>query len=208
MKVTRLKPSVRRPGYVAVFVDGARFALLPIEEVKALGLVEGLELDDPRREALETAAERGNAYDAAVRLLAVRGRSSREIVMRLRRKGLGKDAVAHAVGRLEGEGLLNDTEFAKEYARARTERGYGRARILADLSAKGVARHDAELAATDAGEDDEEVRSQRLLALARKRATRLKGAERAVARRRLAAYLARRGYGPGQIRDVVEELFR
>jgi regulatory protein len=186
-------------------VDEARFAVLPIEEVRALGLREALELDERTRDALETAAERGKAYDAAVRLLAVRGRSTREIVTRLRRKGMGKDATAHAVGRLETEGLLNDAAFAREYAQTRISRGFGRARIAADLSRKGVSRHDAELAVAEAGGDDESARREQLLALARKRAAQLKGVHREVARRRLIGYLARRGYGGAGVLDVVDQ---
>jgi regulatory protein len=205
VKVTRLKALARRPGFVTVFVDEARFAVLPIEEVRGLGLREALELDEPAREALETAAERGKAYDAAVKLLAVRGRSTQEIVERLRRKGLRKDAVAHAIGRLESEGLLNDAAFAREYAQTRISRGFGRARIAADLSRKGVSRHDAELAVAEAGGDDEQGRRERLLALARKRAGQLKGVHREVARRRLIGYLARRGYGGAGVLDVVDQ---
>jgi len=179
---------------------------LPVEEVRRLGLVEGLELDERGREALATAAEREEAYDAAVRLLAVRGRASQEIVMRLRRKGMEKDAVAHAVGRLESEGLVNDATFAREYARSKMSRGYGRARILAELSAKGVSRGDAELAVAEADEGDEATGRARLVALARKRAGQLRGLDREVVRRRLIGYLARRGYGGSQAWEVVAEV--
>jgi regulatory protein len=163
-------------------------------------------LDERGREALETAAERGKAYDAAVRLLMVRGRSSQEIVTRLRRKGLRKDAIAHVVGRLESEGLLNDAAFAREYARAKARRRYGRARILADLSARGVERREAELAVAEAGGDDEGGRRERLLALARKRASQLKDLDMEVARRRLVGYLARRGHGGAEVFEVVAEV--
>jgi regulatory protein len=205
MKVTKLKPSVRRPGFVSVFVDGARLGSLPIEEVRRLRLEVGAELSDELAEELKLAVDRARAYSAAVRLLAVRGRAVQEIIARLRRKGIRADAVDHAVGRLESEGLLNDAAFAREFARSRAARGYGRARILADLSAKGIARRDAERAAAQA-EDDDENSGGKLLALAQKRALQLRGLERAVARRRLVGYLARRGYGGGDVWSVVNEV--
>jgi regulatory protein len=206
MKITRLKPSPRKPGFVAVFVDGARFAILPVEGVLALGLKEGVSLDESQRADLETAAERAKAYDAAVRLLAVRARSVRETMARLRKKGLRPDAVDHAVGRLEGEGLLDDATMAREYARSRADRGYGRVRILADLSRRGVGRHEAERAVAEAGGDDDEARRERVLALARKRAARLGGLDRTTARRRLTAFLARRGFEAGDIWKAVNDL--
>jgi regulatory protein len=206
LRVTKLEASARRPGFVAVFVDGARFALVPIEDVRALGLVEGLVPDERQRETLEAVAERGKAYDAAVRLLAVCGRSSQEIVTRLRRKGMTEGAIAHTLGRLETEGVLNDAAFAREYARARAGRGYGRVRILAELSAKGVSRRDAELAVAQAGEDDEAMRRARLLALARKRARRLETEDRDVARRRLVRFLLRRGFPHAEVLDAVKQV--
>jgi regulatory protein len=208
MNITALKPLARRPGFLAIHAGGVRVGVLPVDEVRALGIRVGAELDGKGEELLLSAIERANAYDAAVRLLAVRGRSTQEIVTRLRQKGLGKDAVAHAVGRLEADGLLDDGRFAREYARMQTTRGHGPARIMAELSRKGVERHVAERAVAEVGGDDEGERRERLLALARKRAMQLRGLDRDVARRRLMAYLARRGYGAGQVRDVVAELIR
>jgi regulatory protein len=204
MKITRLKPAGRRPGFVSIHVGGVRLGVLPVEEIRALGIEVGAELDAVGAERLLTLLERGKAYDAAVRLLAVRGRSVQEIVGRLRRKGLRPDAVEHAVGRLESKGLLDDAAFAREFARSLAGRGYGGARMLADLSAKGVARLVAERAVADVGADDEQARREKLLALARKRAGRLHGLDRAVARRRLVGYLARRGYAGGEVSDVVK----
>jgi regulatory protein len=206
MNITALKPLARRPGFLAIHAGGVRVGVLPVDEVRALGIRAGVELDGEGEERLLSAVERGKAYDAAVRLLAVRGRATQEIVTRLRQKGLGKDAVAHTVGRLESEGLLDDATFAREYARMRADRGQGPARIRAELGRTGVERHVAERAVAEVGGDDEGERRERLLELARKRAAQLKGLDRDVARRRLVAYLARRGHGGGEVFDVVAEV--
>jgi regulatory protein len=205
VRITRLRPVGRRTGYVAVEADGSRLGVLPVEEIGVLGLEVGIEVEGEVEGALVTALERAKAYDAAVRLLAVRGRSVQEIVGRLRRKGLRPDAVDHAVGRLEGEGLLDDAAMAREFARSRAERGYGRSRILAELSRRRVDRHTAEGAVADVGEDDEGERRQRMLVLARKRCAQLRGLEREVAKRRLVGYLARRGYGGSEVWRVADE---
>jgi len=179
--------------------------VLPVEEIRALGVAVGQELDGKGEERLLTALERVKAYDAAVRLLAVRGRAVQEIVTRLRRKGLRPDAVDHAVGRLESEALLDHAAMAREYARSRVDQGYGRARILADLSRRGVARREAERAVAEVGGDDEGERRSAMLALARKRAAQLRGLDRDVAKRRLLGYMARRGYAGGEVWGVVDE---
>jgi regulatory protein len=205
VRITALKPAGRKPGFVSIYAGGVRLGVLPAEEIRALGIEVGAEVDGKGEERLLTALERVRAYDSAVRLLAVRGRSVQEILMRLRRKGLRPDAVDHAVGRLETEGLLDDGVMAREFARSRAERGYGRARILAELSRRGVDRQTAERAVADVGEDDEGERRRRMLVLARKRCAQLRGLEREVAKRRLAGYLARRGYGGSEVWRVVDE---
>jgi regulatory protein len=203
--VTALRPS-RTAGYVIVEVDGARVALLPIERVRALGLVRGGELDEVARERLDAAAQAEDAYRAAVRLLAARPQSVQEIIRRLRQKKLPPRAVTEAVGRLEAKGLLDDEEFARSFARARAERGYGPARIRADLAARGVDRRVAEVAAAEVGAGNEAERVARLEALARKRAAQLAGLEPEVRKRRLTGYLLRRGYTGGEVLKVVDRL--
>ena len=205
MRVTRLKPSARRPGFVTIEADGARLGVLPIEEVKELGLKVELELTDSQEEQLRTRIERGTAYLAGVRLLAVRGRAVQEVVMRLRRKGLRPDAVEHAVGRLESEGLLDDEAFAQVFARVRAERGFGRNRVLAELSRKGVERHVAERAAALVERDADEMRPE-LEAIARKRLHQMRHVPPEVARRRLMGFLVRRGFGISDVRRVVAEV--
>ena len=204
MRITALKPAGRKPGFVSIYAGGVRLGVLPAEEIRALGIEVGAEVDGKGEERLLTALERVRAYDSAVRLLAVRGRSVQEILMRLRRKGLRPDAVDHAVGRLETEGLLDDVVMAREFARSRAERGYGRARILSELSRRGVERRAAERAVAEVGEGDGERREQ-MLSLARKRCGKLRGLERDVAKRRLIGYLARRGYGGSDVWRVVDE---
>lgn len=177
-----------------------------MERVRALGLAPGVAVDAGGRARLEREAEAEEAYRAAVRLLAASGRARQEVVARLRRKGLGKESIARAVGRLEGEGLLDDAEFARAYARARAARGYGAARVLADLARKGVERRVGEVAVAQELENDESARRERLEAVARKRAAHLAGLPAEVRRRRLIAYLLRRGFAGAEIHDVVRRV--
>ena len=205
MQITALRPS-RVPGHLIVEVDGARVALLPIERVRALGLVRGRELDEAGRERLDAAAQAEDAYRGAVRLLAARPRAVQEVIRRLRQKKMPAQAVAEAVGRLEARGLLDDQEFARAFARGRAERGYGPARILADLAARGVERRVAELAVAELGAGGETERLAELEAVARKRAGQMAGLSPDVRKRRLVGYLSRRGFPLGDVLRVVGEV--
>jgi regulatory protein len=203
MQITGLKPIVRRPGFVAVEVDGVRSAVLPVERVQALSLGVGQELGEAQAAALESAGEAEKAHEAALRLLAARPRSVRGMRQRLWRKGFAPDAVSEAVGRLEAAGLLDDAEFARSYARARAQRGYGPARILAELARSGVERRVAEDAVGEAGSHDDQTRLEQVRALAAKRSAQLLHLPVETRVRRVAAYLARRGYRGGDVLRAV-----
>jgi regulatory protein len=209
LRVTRIRPVARPPGFVAIEVDGARLAVLPVEKARDLRLEVGSLLDEAQLREVERAGAAEDAYRAAVRLLAARGRSSHEIMRRLRQKGMPPDAVAEAVGRLEVAGVLDDVRFAEAFAAARAERGFGRTRILAELARRGVDRRVAERAVDRADAGPERDQSADLEELVRRRLTRLRGLPRPVIERRLVAFLVRRGFAGGDglraVRAVLEE---
>ena len=59
-----------------------------------------------------------SCHDRALRLLAVRPRSRRELETRLRSAGFDPERVAEELARLEEVGLLDDERFAQEFAEA------------------------------------------------------------------------------------------
>jgi regulatory protein len=140
-------------------------------------------------------SDRPGAWGAAVKLLALRARSTREIRETLRRQGYASDEIADAIARLTATHYLDDAEFARNWVSARARRGpTGPARLARELRAKGIA--DAEIcAAIDAlaGEWDPAVSAD---AAARRKVQSLGGVPSVVARRRLAAHLERRGFSP------------
>src|SRR2546430_10219358 len=66
----------------------------------------------------------------------------------LRRRLLQKQHPPHAVKgaleRLASQNLLNDAQFAADYARQKSQRGRGAARLVRDLQAPGAERRLAE----------------------------------------------------------------
>lgn len=208
MIVTRIRPDARASNCVVVDVDGARFASVPVEAVNELGLAKGVQLDESRRERLAYLGDVEGAKRVALRLLRLRPRSVQEMLRKLRERGHDPSAVAEVVGRLETQGLLDDSAFAEHYARVRSARGHGRGRLLSDLLARGVERRVAERAIDSvlAEDDVDELEAARQLAL--KRIGQLKGLPRDVVFRRVVAHLARRGYRGREVTEAVAEALR
>ena len=86
-------------------------------------------------------SERISAYDQALELLSRRTHFRREIETKLAQRSYSGDEIAAAVSRLEERRFLDDAEAARQYVAGRTGRGgYGRARLQAELGARGVDR--------------------------------------------------------------------
>jgi regulatory protein len=208
MLLTGLAPDPRRPDYRLVEVDRGRFASLPADALIGLGLVVGSEIGPRVFARLQELADLEGAHRAALRALARRAHARHDLRRRLLQKQHPPAAVDGALARLAAQGLLDDTRFARDYAGAKATRGGGRgsARLIRDLLAQGVERRVVEeavrAALADAGVDE----STAVRAVAEKRAQQLSGLPAPVRKRRLAAFLARRGFQGPEVRAIVEAL--
>jgi regulatory protein len=132
-----------------------------------------------------------SCHERALRLLAVRPRTRRELERRLRAAGFEPEEVDEELNRLASVSLVDDVRFALEFAEhAVTRKGMGRRAVASSLAAKGVDRPTIEVALQRLGNDEE----GRALELARARARTFSGLTPEVATRRLVSFLARRGY--------------
>ena len=118
------------------------------------------------------------------------------------RRGASKDIAAEVVADLAGRGYVDDAAFARHWVTTRAARGYGAARLRAELRARGVATAlvDAALATLE-GED--QLTQARALARRRLPALRRTNPERAATR--LRDQLLRRGFAAGIVARVVRE---
>ena len=134
-------------------------------------------------------------HDRALRLLAVRARSRRELEVRLLRAGFDSQEVQDELTRLEEVGLLDDEAFASALANHHLNvRGSGRRVAERELFAKGVDRALIERTLAD-HPDDETARAEDL---AQSRVGRLANLPPEKAYARLVSFLARRGYGSAE----------
>lgn len=72
-------------------------------------------------------------------MLARREHGHRELAAKLVAKGFESQLVGSVVDQLESENLVSDARFVEALYHQRTQRGYGPARIAAELRDKGVA---------------------------------------------------------------------
>jgi regulatory protein len=204
-RITALDHDPRRPGAIRLEVDGSRFGAVPRELVIAEALVIGRELDELLRERLSAAADTEAAFRTALRSLELRSFARSDLARRLVRKGHPRPAVEAALERAAGLGLLDDAAFARDYVQSRAARGRGPSRLVRDLLAMGVERALIERALSAHWPEGSD-RSTIPLALATKRAAQLGGLPRPTRRRRLLAYLARRGFSGREVTEMVDKV--
>jgi len=204
--LTGLAPDPRRPDYRLVEVDRGRFASLPAESLVGLDLVVGQEIRPLVLERLQELADLEAAHRAALRALARRAHARYDLRRRLLQKQHPPKAVDAALDRLSAVGLLDDARFAADYAAAKARRGRGPSRLVRDLQAQGVDRRIAEDAVRTSLAAEGVDPADAVRALAEKRARQLAGLPPVVRKRRLVAFLVRRGFTGGEIREVVESL--
>jgi len=204
--LTGLAPDPRRPDYRLVEVDRGRFASLPAESLVGLDLVIGREIGPLVLERLQELADLEAAQRAAMRALARRAHARFDLRRRLLQKQHPPAAVDGALERLSALGLLDDVRFAKDYSFAKAHRGRGPARLVRDLQAQGVDRRIAEEAVRSSLAAEGIDLTHAIRSLVEKRARQLAGLPAVVRKRRLIAFLARRGFGGAEVRDLVEDL--
>jgi len=130
--------------------------------------------------------------NVAMHALTRRGMSVAEMTTLLENREIEPDEVEAEIARLEGAGLLDDQALAENLVRTLHERkGLGRSAISAELRRRKVDQVAIEEALGSIDTDDELTRA---IEVAVKRAGQLSSYDAATAKRRLGAYLQRRGY--------------
>jgi len=187
---------------VRIEVDGRLHWTVSQEAVAREGLEVGLVPDGQTIERLECAADEEAALRTGLRALSRRPFARRDLARRLGRKGHPREAVDGALGELERMGLIDDLAFAEQYVEAKVQRGQGPRRLLHDLRGLGLEPEVAQEAIARTFPPDRDL-GPMVEHLASKRAAQLGSLPPVVKRRRLLAYLTRRGFGGSEVIDAV-----
>ncbi len=201
MKVTALKQQARNKNRVNIYLDG-EYAL-GVAKILAARLAIGQLLDDAALERLRQADEVEVAYERALHFLGPRPRSEAEIKRRLGTAKVPETAVAAVLERLRGAGLVDDKAFASYWVENRTTFRPRSKRLLSmELRQKGLS--DEERKTALAGVDD----AGSAYAIAKQRGARLRALEFVEFKRKLGAFLARRGFNYDTIEPVVARVWK
>jgi len=159
--------------------------------------------DEPEAD-VETVGERSaRAHKVSMYALTRKGLSSAEMTDLLRSRDLDASDVANEVTRLEQVGLLDDRQLAETLVmQLRERKGLGRSAINAELRRRKLDQSAIDDALDEAYEsgDDELSRAR---AIAVKRAPQLRSLDAETARRRLGAFLMRKGYSGSIVASAV-----
>jgi regulatory protein len=200
VRITALEPQKRNRRRVSVFLDGNFLFGLSSATVAALGLHVGqvVERADLDRIAREEQLHEARQY--AFLLLSCKARTVSELRQRLGRKGFSPDTVSHTLQRLAELKMIDDAGFARRFAEDRITIGHkGKWRVRGELLKRGVAKEHIEDALATAPDEKEAARE-----VVEKYLSRNRRLEPEVLKRRLYAFLARRGFSPDTIRQVID----
>jgi regulatory protein len=204
-RITAIVPTQRDSQRATVKVEGQAVATLSQKRIAQLGLDIGLPWDDALAEQVEAAAAFDKAMMHAMNGLSRRAMSEVEVKQKLKQKGHPESIVAQVTDRLHELELLDDEAFGRSLIRDLQNRQPAGPRLMKQkLAQKGLdgvlidQLVDEALQATDPVED--------ALAVARKRLPRLQGLNAATRKRRLYGQLARRGFTPETLDQVMNQL--
>ena len=153
----------------------------------------------------ETARQTRKTSGVAIRQLARRGMSRWELEQVLIRREIPPEVYGPELDRLETLGVIDDASLATTLAFTQHSRkGLGRSAIEQELKRRHIDPELIGLALADIGQDDE---LERAIELATKRIGQLEGYDDETARRRLHAFLARKGYASEVVRQAMEAAF-
>ncbi len=143
------------------------------------------------------------AKNYAFLLLKFRQRSEKELYHRLKKKNFREEVISQAISFLKDKGFIDDELFAKAWIESRLKRSLGLRKIQNELNLKGLDKKIIERQISEIKKfySEEEIVNK----IAKERFAKLKGIEPEIIKRRLYAYLLRRGFSSEVIVDAIDQ---
>ena len=143
------------------------------------------------------------AKNYAFLLLKFRLRSENELRQRLEKKKFNTQIIERTLSFLKDKGFIDDKYFAKIWTESRVKRPLGIRRLKQELIIKGIDKAiiDSQINEIKKDYPEEEI----VASIAKDRLNKLKGYDPQKARRRVYAYLLRRGFSPEVVIDALNK---
>jgi len=196
-RISALKVQKRNPDRVNVYLDG-EFAF-GLSRIVAAWLEQGRSLSQQEIEELIQKDTSEVAFQKAIKLLDYRPRTGQEIRQKLQQKGFEPGQIEQVVERLISAHLIQDEKFAASWVESRNQFRPSSQRVLRyELRSKGIDEEIIEEVLQGSVEDLE--LAQRA---AKKMVRRLTSLDWQEFRKKLSAFLARRGFSYETVSQVV-----
>lgn len=195
MEISAIEP--RRRGVSALFLDGEFAVNLDTRFLAESSVRLGQEITEEELQSLIQGSNARRAREKALYLLEHRSHSKKELEEKVARTA-GKEAAQAAVNHMQEIGLVNDEQFARDYARQLVRhKGFARRRAEYELLQKGIDRDLIEQVLEELLPEPQE----KLTELIEKKYARSLGDEKGL--RRTMAALQRLGYRGEDIRAAL-----
>jgi regulatory protein len=200
-EITALKAQKKNPNRISVYLDG-EYAF-GLARIVAAWLKIGQRLSEEEISRLEEQDTKEVAYQRGLRFLSYRARSETEIQRKLSEQGFEAPVIEATIQRLKENGFLGDKQFARDWVENRsTFRPRSKRMLAMELRQKGVAEEEIQKALAET-EDESSLAYQSAIRYAH----RLAGTDWETFRKRLGAYLGRRGFSYGTIAPVLRQVW-
>ena len=196
MRLEKIVPSARYSDRLTLLFDDGSSLRCGAGELLEFGLSRGTELDEEKFGRLKDACEYYRVRMKAAELTAMKAMSAGELKRKLREKGASEENAGRASERLRELGAIDEEEYARMIVRRCAAKGYGRARITAELR-----RHMLPAEYWDGALAELPESGDKLDAFIRERLSGKKPDMRE--KKRVSDALARRGYGWEEISSAM-----
>ena len=198
MKITDIRPQIKRANRYSVFVDKKYTFSLGESELIRLGIHSGQEVSVTEIETFKGLSKLDKIYGLALQLVVRRPRSEKELRDYLRRKGHDEDATMFILNKLTMNGLVDDEAFATSWvANRRLLKPTSLLKLRLELRQKGISSETIEKVLA---EDEVSDSSVLMDIIARKRRQTKYQDDM-----KLMQYLARQGFGYGDIKSALTD---
>jgi regulatory protein len=199
-KITALKVQKHNTKRINVYLDD-EFAF-GLSRYAAAWLNIGQTLSPEKIEELKAIDAQEVGYQRALNFISYRPRSEMEVRKNLLKHDTPEDVTTEVLDRLRRIGLVDDVIFAQSWVDNRsTFRPRGRRALITELRQKGIGEEAIEEALSGLEEDNLAYRA------ALKQSRKYEGLDWQPFRRKMGAFLARRGFSYGVAKPVIERVW-
>jgi regulatory protein len=199
-KITHLTVQKRNPQRVNVHLDG-EYAF-GLSRITAAWLEVGQVLSEDKIREIQAADKLEAAYQTAYNFLSYRPRSGNEVRLNLVKHGFSEEVILEVIERLSRNGLVDDRKFAQTWVENRSEfRPRSRFALKVELRQKGI--DDEVIEGILNSLDEDELAYQAALKQSHKYA----GLDWVDFRKKMSAFLTRRGFPYAVTAPIVEKIW-